>query len=306
MIYTQQEFDKGTMKRMKEEARRERPRPRDEALARFREQAVRATVSKATSQGYGKIVLQLREEGATTYEGYLAYIKRRWGRREKGKISARTLRSYKSALLHEEKAKGTANLTQAESADLDVVLSGLEAKEGERQVRGAIDEEKLWECVQAAHREQRPEIADGYVVAHGCILRPRDIGEMLVSRVDLERNIVWVRSKQRVTKHGDAYEAHEIGTRSAREVLKRRVQNTQRNVFEGWTAQKASAIIKKVAKDNKWNTDWVVYDGMHTLRHGGAVQKRRIVEEEVRQAGGWKTMTTARWYGRERGRNNSE
>ena len=269
-------------------------------LAKFRELAIRATVSKATSNGYSKTVLQLKEEGATSYEGYLAYIKRRWGRREEGKISARTPRSYKSALLHENKAIGTTSLSAEESADLDVVLSGLEAKEGERKVRGAIDEEKLWKCVQVAHQENFPDIADGYVVAHGCILRPRDVAEMLTSHVDLERNVVWVRSKQRVTSRSDTYEAHEIGTKSAQKVLERRVKKATGKVFEGWTAQ--SAIIKKIAKDNQWNTDWVVYDGMHTLRHGGAVQKRRMVEEEVRQAGGWKTVTTARWYGRERGR----
>ena len=50
--------------------RREKPKVRAELLAKFRQLAIRATVSKATSKGYSKTVLQLRKAQRAT-KGYL-------------------------------------------------------------------------------------------------------------------------------------------------------------------------------------------------------------------------------------------
>ena len=272
-------------------------------LRAFRERALRATVRKETREQYGRIVQTLKEQGAINYVGFLAYIKNRWGKRADGRVCAASLRAYKSTLTHEMKCETEKGMTEDESADLDEVLSGVEAMEREnnrRPVRGAIDEERLWVIVQAAHKAGQADVADGCIVAQGCLLRPRDVGELCVERTDLKGNFVWVRSKNRITSKGEEYEAHAIGTISARDVIARRVKKCGAGpLFEKWNTAVANNLIKRVAESNSWNTASLKFDGMHTLRHGGAVDQRRLAEE-VRQAGGWKSITMARWYGRER------
>ena len=274
-------------------------------LAVFRERAIRATVSRQTQETYSRTVSVLKDNAAISVDGFLSFVQARWGKRSEGKICAATLACYKSALMHELRAVDRTWQNDGEGwRDVDEVLKGLAAMEDERPVRGALEDEKMWEVVGRAHQLKLSDVADGLVVISGCILRPRDITEMRRDQLDLDRNLVWVRSKKRVTNRNRAeYEAHTIYHAGAKKILERRFSATRSGrLFPQWTVAAARAVVKSVAKEKGWNNGSVVFDGPHSCRHGGAVERRRMAEREVQQGGGWKSMTTAVHYGRERRR----
>ena len=91
--------------------------------------------------------------------------------------------------------------------------------------RGDLDEQKLKQVCGLAHEHNLEDIADGFVVMWGICCRPRDMGELQASQVDLKREVVLVRRKtwrKKRMREGE-YEAHPIATRGARMLLSRRM-----------------------------------------------------------------------------------
>ena len=163
--------------------------------------------------------------------------------------------------------------------------------------RGDLDEQKLKQVCGLAHEHNLEDIADGFVVMWGICCRPRDMGELQASQVDLKREVVLVRRKtwrKKRMREGE-YEAHPIATRGARMLLSRRM--TRKGLlFPGWCSRRARAVLKAAAQRYGWEA-CLLWDGAHTARHGAAADAMAAAIRATRERGGWRTDSSARHYG---------
>jgi len=216
-----------------------------------------------------------------------------------GKYAASTLRGYKSAAMHYLRVEDK-TLSEAENDDLDEVLQGLAAKKGPPEAKGPITQDRLNELVQWCHGQGQHLYADSFVVLSGICCRPRDIRELLASRVDLLRNTVTVRAKRSRVKIAElgAYETHEIGTEGARLILRRRLLGLSETqaVFPKWNDATARRLVKAAARQHGWPMTEMIFNGPHCLRHGAASQRFDEALSAAQQAGAWKSRTSTQRY----------
>lgn len=270
---------------------------------KYRAQALADRVSTGTAAGYKKKALEIRRVGGSLdYEGMVRFMRKthRSNRNPKGKYVAATLRTYKSAMSAVLLRAGYP-LTYEEDADLNLLASGLEAAEPTRAKRAAISEEQLATVTDAARRCGLPDIGDGLQVLFGVTCRPRDVGELTGARVDLMKRTATVRSKLPKWKQAQQgeWETHPIICHTAFDILSKAKQlHGNSALFPGWNQAVAGNFVKAAAAVGGWKGG--KFDGAHCVRHGAASAVLNAALQQVRLAGGWKTVSSAKHYSRAR------
>lgn len=269
----------------------------NERLWRGRAEALLNTIEAGTQQTYRRRVTKLvRQYGGCGYAEVLQYIL------EHSSLARSTLLGMLSAVVKIRLA-ASVPMKEEERGDLSEVIEGIVCRElrngtkGTRKLRGDLDEQKLSQVCGLAHEHNLEDIADGFVVMWGICCRPRDMGELRASQVDLKREVVLVRRKtwrKKRMREGE-YEAHPIATRGARMLLSRRM--TRKGLlFPGWCSRRARAVLKAAAQRYGWEA-CLLWDGAHTARHGAAADAMAAAIRATRERGGWRTDSSARHYG---------
>ena len=99
--------------------------------------------------------------------------------------------------------------------------------------------------------------------------------------------------------------AHFKPAEAGKEILRTitRGRDAEEKLFPGWSQAVARKLIKDAARKHRWSTEYV-WDGVHTLRHGGAAeaQMQNDPNIEMLKKGGWSSKRSVRWYAkRQRG-----
>ena len=268
------------------------------------------TVKPSTQRAYERTAeLYRAEHGGVRFRNMIqAIIKHADLPREEARAPS-TFKSHKSALLHVCLVAG-APWTLEESSAVDIALDGYTVKHGPRRRRGALDEEKLQQVIDAARATKRPDIAEALLVLSRCILRPHDIKELTVERVDLVARQVNAKRKANIVsivRRGE-YEMHPIVDEDAYKILEARVEchrqyeaqghiecADEQLIFPKWDPEVVRSLLERVSKEQGW-PESLKFDGPHCARHGGAMNVLDGALEEVRLRGAWGSTTSARHY----------
>lgn len=267
-----------------------------EVDASFRAAALMARVDLATTAVYRLKVLEVERlgEGPAGYASLVRFLRAR-----SGQVTAAYLKTFKSAVVFVLSAAGRP-MAFAESQDLDYILQGMSATEPPRALRGAIDEAMVAQIALVAYKDGDAESAHGVIVAFGISCRPRDIKELEASRVQIRQGTVQVRAKRTryLRQKLGEWETHPVMTEGALALLATRCAlHPTGPLFPGWNEAHARALVQRVAVLHQWDPE-LVWDGAHSLRHGGAVAAMENALTRVRAVGAWASTSSARHYSR--------
>lgn len=233
------------------------------------------------------------------YEGLVRYF------RLKANLSASTLRGVKSAVLF-ILLLANKPMPEEEDARLDKILTGFECLKGEPEgMRGAPDEDDVKLLIDEAYREEGPELALAFTVAHGIGLRAGEVEELRYGDIDLRKEIVWTKRKARrysKVRYGRQIDKP-IMTEDALKILTRMtnargsVRETEK-VFPNFKRHQATAVVQRVAKREGWDPD-LIWDGIHNMRHGIAASTYREGILATRAVGAWQGRDAVHRYGRQ-------
>lgn len=276
----------------------------------FLEEAMRQRVSGAVYRQYVSRVQR--------YVDYLTKFKKDYGLESftdflkellQAGANEQTVASYRTALqFRQEELQGE---IFAADARLRAACKGLRAagKKRKKQHRGAITLSMLRQLQSLPKMEKRYAVA--FEVAFFGVLRKGQLmalraGDYAAPEDGEAAGTLWLRKDKRVNAKNSRthFHARDNPSPELREVMGalQRNQKKGEKLFAWFSGEKAGRFIKRAAKHYKW-PDQVIYDGVHCLRHGGAMlQKNRFlrIQFQMEKACAM-TTSTQNWYTRTNG-----
>lgn len=168
---------------------------------------------------------------------------------------------------------------------------------------GEIEGDRLDAIVAQARSEQEDDIADGFIIMHGCCTRGRDITHVCAERVALSAATPVVFCERKTTIYAKASKgllAHPVISEAAFErlsVLAARFEHEPhtRPWLPGWNQERANSVIQRAVAAPEFAALFppMLRWSVHGIRHGKAVERRQEFERKLRAEGGWSQQIPA-------------
>ena len=229
------------------------------------------------------------------------------GRNRIYRFATSTMRAVKSACSHMALVTKTP-WTSTESSLAELALAGYEASNRAPSKRAALSVTMFAQYIAYVREHRLHDLEAGAEVMWACGLRPQDMHALCIDMcvLDDEGRVTRVYQKIKAPLHiavrMGVMQLREVPTERAQELLQARYEAWMTHgldyatpFFPGFTTEAVREVFAVLGRRHGWPQD-VMFDGIHCFRHSMATSTLAMAMEQVRKAGAWKSMKSAKGY----------